>query len=336
LKPAISILIPVLNAASTLDQALGSIKAQTFTNWEAIVVDDGSTDDTLRLLRAWGRRDDRFRILRNRENRGIVASLNQAMDEARAPVLARMDADDVSLPRRLERQMDRLAEGDVAAVGCQVRYFPEEQVAGGAHRYQDWLNSLVTPEEHERDIFVECPLAHPTMLLRADAVWRAGGYQAREWAEDYDLCLRLWEAGHQMAKVPEVLFLWRESAGRTSRSHPDYRPEAFLRCKAWYLRRTHLAGDHPAVVFGAGPVGKSIARAVQEEGARVAAFVDLDPRKIGQHIYGAPVLNQEEGLKLKGRAFGLAAVGQAGVREELRTTLSEAGWVEGEDFRCVA
>src|SRR5918998_294341 len=96
--PAISVLIPVRNAAATVDQALGSIKAQTFTDWEAIVVDDGSTDDTRRLLRA--------------------------ISEASAPVLARMDADDVSLPKRLERQMERLAQGDAAAVGCQVRYFP--------------------------------------------------------------------------------------------------------------------------------------------------------------------------------------------------------------------
>lgn len=333
--PAVSVLIPICNAAATVDQALGSISAQTFRDWEAILVDDGSSDDSRRLLRAWARRDPRMRLLRCAERQGITACLNRALEEAQAPLIARMDADDVSLPRRLEREVARMAEGDVAVVGCRVRYFPEEQVAGGAQRYQEWLNSLVTPEEHERDLFVECPLAHPTMLLQAEALRAVGGYQEQGWAEDYDLLMRLWCGGHRMAKVPEVLFLWRESPERTSRTHPDYHPDAFVRCKAHYLARTHLA-EGPAVVFGAGPVGKTIARAAMAEGVPVTAFVDLDPRKIGQEIYGVPVLDQQEGLALRGQAFGLAAVGQPGVREELRGALVGAGWTDGHDFRCVA
>jgi glycosyltransferase involved in cell wall biosynthesis len=334
--PAISVLIPVRNAAATLDEALGSIVAQTFRDWEALLVDDGSTDDTPRLLAAWSRRDTRFRLLRNRDGLGLVPSLNRALEAARAPVLARMDADDVSLPTRLERQLARLDAGNVAAVGCGIRYFPEEQVMDGARRYAAWLNSLVTPEEHDRDIFVECPLAHPTMLFRADRVRCLGGYQARGWPEDYDLCLRLWEAGERLAKVPEVLFLWRESPGRTSRTHPDYSPRAILDCKVDYLLRAHLAGSRPAVIFGAGPVGKSFARTLLAAGAPVEAFVDLDPRKIGQLVYGVPVVSQEEGVRLRGAVFGLAAVGQPGGRAALRKMFQDAGWVEGHDFRCVA
>src|SRR5687768_10554583 len=173
-SPELSVLIPVRNAASTLDQALGSIKAQTFRNWEAVVVDDGSTDDTPRLLASWGRRDHRFRIMPNPE-RGLVPALSAALAAARAPIIARMDADDVSLPRRFELQMERLAEGDVAAVGCQVRYFADEAVAGGARRYEEWLNGVVKPEEHDRDVFIECPVAHPTLMARADVVRELGG-----------------------------------------------------------------------------------------------------------------------------------------------------------------
>ena len=129
--PALTVLIPVRNAAATLDQALGSIAAQSFRDWEAIVVDDGSTDRTHRLLCAWERRDPRFRILRHEEGQGIVACLNYALALADSPLVARMDADDVSLPARFERQVRRIEAGDVAAVGCRVRYFPPEQVRGG-------------------------------------------------------------------------------------------------------------------------------------------------------------------------------------------------------------
>lgn len=335
-SPAVSVLIPVRNAAATLDQALGSIRSQTFRDWEAIVVDDGSTDDTRRLLEAWGRRDERFRIIRRRESTGLVPALNHALEMARAPVLARMDADDVSLPRRFELQLGRLREGDVAAVGCRVRYFPDECVADGARRYEEWLNSLTTPEEHERDLFVECPLAHPTMMLDAQAVRKVGGYQDHGWPEDYDLLLRLWQAGYRMAKVPECLFLWREGARRTSRTHPNYSPEAFLRCKAHYLRETQLRGDRKAILFGAGPVGKSVALALAEKGVGVLAFVDVDPKKVGRLVYRIPILDQSEAGRLKGAGYGLVALGQPGARQGARGLLRQAGWVEGEDFRCVA
>ncbi len=332
--PQISVLILVYNAEVTLDEALESVRRQTFEDWEALVVDDGSTDETPRMLEAWARRDPRFRVIQNERNLGIVPSLNRAIAEARAPLLARMDADDVALPNRFERQLDRISRGDVAAVGCFVRYFPEESVAEGARRYAAWLNSLVTPEEHDRDLFVECPLAHPTMLLRSEAVRAVGGYQDHGWPEDYDLLLRLWMAGHRMAKVPEVLLLWRESPTRTSRTRPEYSLPQFPRCKAHYLRRSVLR-EKAALIFGAGPTGKDLARALLAEGATVHAFVDIDPRKVGRRIYGLPVLDREEGLPLRGRCFGLAAMGRAESREQLRRFLRENGWEEPADFRCV-
>ncbi len=333
--PLVSVLIPAWNAAATLDEALASVAGQTFEDWECLVADDGSTDETPELLAAWSRKDSRFRVSRSSERRGIVEALNRAAAGARGPLLARMDADDVALPERLERQVARMSLGDVAAVGCRVRYFPEGRVRDGARRYETWLNSLVTPEEHERDIFVECPLAHPTMLMTAEAFRAVGGYREPDWPEDYDLLLRLWERGFRMAKVPEVLLLWREGAGRASRTLPQYAPETFFRCKAHFLARTCLA-NRPALIFGAGPVGKSLARALVTEGARLRAFVDLDPRKVGQRVHGVPVLDQAAALGLRGEAYGLGALGQPGAREALRAALDEAGWKEGRDFRCAA
>lgn len=331
----IAVLMPVRNAAASLDEAMESLAAQTFRDWEAVVVDDGSSDDTPRLLRAWTRRDSRVRVLTHRTGRGIVPSLRRALGRVKSPLVARMDGDDISLPRRFELQLRLLEEGTADVAGCRVRYFPEELVRDGSRRYQAWLNSLTTPEEHERDIFVECPLAHPTLLLPTDVLRAAGGYRDPGWAEDYELLLRLWRRGRRIAKVPEVLFLWREGPERTSRTRPEYAPEAFLRCKAHYLARTCLRG-RSALVFGAGPVGKSVARALLEEGVTLAGFADLDPRKIGQQVYGVPVLASADACRLAGGPFGLGAVGQPGAREELRATLRAAGWVEGRDFRCVA
>ncbi|MCC2670400.1 MAG: glycosyl transferase family 2 [Armatimonadetes bacterium] len=335
MTPRLSLLIPVRNAAATLDEALASIAAQTLEDWEAILVEDGSTDETPELLVDWARRDRRFRVLRNGEPLGLVASLNRAAAAATAPLLARMDADDLSLPSRLERQVERIEHGDVAAVGCRIRYFPEELVADGARRYASWLNSLVTAEEHARDIFIECPLAHPTLLLRADALRAVGGYREMGWPEDYDLLLRLWESGYRMCKLPEVLVHWREGPGRTSRTHPHYSLDALIRCRAHFLYRAYFR-DRPALIFGSGPVGKALARALLAEGAKLVAFVDVDPRKVGQTVHGVRVLPREEALALRGQFFGLAAMGRPEAREALRGLLLGAGWDEGVDFRCVS
>jgi glycosyltransferase involved in cell wall biosynthesis len=363
----ISILMPARDAAATIDEAVASIVAQSYVDWELVVADDGSRDETPAILATWSEREPRVRVLRHTEGRGIVAALNTALAAARGTVIARMDADDISLPERLKRQLALLTasssrapttgaptapgenrpsqpgagisvSGDapLGVVGCRVRYFPEEAVGMGARRYEAWLNDLVTPEEHARDIFVECPLAHPTFMLRRDVLETVGGYRTCGWPEDYDLLLRIWQRGYAIAKVPEVLLLWRESEARASRVHPEYGPDAFRRCKIHYLRETLLAEGRPALVWGASRVGKLLARELLAAGIPLYGFVELDPRKIGQTIYGAPVLSLPEALSRRGEALGLAAVGQAGARDEIRTTLQAAGWIDGLDFCCVA
>lgn len=333
--PSVSVLLPVRDGAAHLTEAIDSLEGQTFQDFEVLAVDDGSTDTTPELLAAWAARDSRVRIVRQ-EAAGIVPALERARGMARGPYLARMDADDVCDPVRFAKQL-ALMEDDptVVACGCGIEYFPDGAVREGARRYQQWLNASVTPEEITRQIFVECPLAHPTFFLRAEAVEAAGGYRDPGWPEDYDLLLRLWSAGGRLAKVPAVLLRWREGPNRLSRTHPRYAPEAFLACKVHHLGRTLLRGRDGAVVWGAGPVGKAAARAFDEAGTRVLAFVEVDPRKIGQEIHGAPVLDSDEGVKIEG-ALHLAAVGQPGGRDQIKDVLRDAGRTELLDFVAIA
>lgn len=314
---------------------MASLEAQTDPAFEVLAVDDGSRDGTRELLEAWARRDPRVRVL-GQGPLGIVPALELARRRARGTFLARMDADDVADPRRLAAQRAFL-EGHprVAACGSRVRYFPRRGLGRGARRYERWINATSTPEEVSREVFVECPLAHPSFFLRAAAVAAVGGYRDMGWPEDYDLVLRLWGAGHALANVPEVLLHWREGPERLSRTHPTYALEAFVRCKVHHLRETLLRGGRPAAVWGAGPVGKAFARVLLAEGTPLAAFVEVDPRKIGQAIHGAPVLDTPGGLALEG-VLHLAAVGQPGGRATLRGLLSGAGLREGRDFTAVA
>jgi glycosyltransferase involved in cell wall biosynthesis len=334
-SPAVSVLLPVRDAAEYLASAIASLEAQTLADFEVLAVDDGSRDGSLGVLEAWAERDPRVRVV-SQGRHGLVAALEHGRSLARAPFLARMDADDVCEPGRLERQLELMRRRpEITGCGCGVSYFPRGAVRGGALRYQSWLNALVEPDEIERDLFVECPLAHPTFFLRAAAVARVGGYRDLGWPEDYDLLLRLWEAGGRFAKVPDVLLRWREGPSRLSRVHPSYAPEAFRRLKVDVLRRTLLAGREGVVVWGAGPTGKAFAKALLARGVAVPAFVDLDPRKVGQRIHGAPVVGPRDAERYR-RAFCVAAVGQDGAREEIRAALGALGWRETRDFTAVA
>jgi cellulose synthase/poly-beta-1,6-N-acetylglucosamine synthase-like glycosyltransferase len=265
---------------------------------------------------------------------GIVSALNTAAAAARGELLARMDADDVSVSTRLERQVALMdAQPDLVACGTRVRYVPRDLVRDGALRYERWVNSVVTPEDMQRDLFVECPIPHPSLMVQRKSFELAGGYREMGWPEDYDLLLRLWEMGYRFGKVPEVLLEWRERPDRLSRTDSRYAEDAFRRCKVHFLRLRIV--DRPVVVWGAGPVGKAFARTLQHASHDVVAFVDLDPRKIGQVIHGAPVISPSA-IDEYEDAFIVAAVGSADARAEIRESLRAAGFKEPEDYCAVA
>ncbi len=333
--PAVSVLLPVHNGSGYLEEAADSLSSQTFDDFEVVVVDDGSTDRTPMILREWAARDGRVRVLQ-RGHVGIVGALEEARSAACGRYVARMDADDVAYPNRLAAQFEYMEERPhLAGCGALVEYFPASVVRDGARRYQSWINGLVTPEAISAGMFVECPLAHPTFFLRASVMEEVGGYQERPWPEDYDLVLRLWATGYALGKVPEVLLRWRERPERLSRTHVRYSAEAFLACKVHYLRATLLRTGREVVIWGAGPVGKSLARKLLAAGTRVAAFVELDPRKIGQEIHGAPVLDSASGLRRTG-PLHLAAVGQEGARQSILVLLRQARMIESKDFLAIA
>jgi hypothetical protein len=237
-----------------------------------------------------------------------------------------MGADDVARPRRLEVQLAVLEQEGLDACGGGVAYFPT--ATDGLRRYERWLNSLTTVDAARRDLFVECPIGHPTLFARVGAI----SYRAVGWPEDYDLVLRLWAAGGRFRNVEEVVLDWRDHPGRLSRTDPRYSLEAFARCKVHYLRR-HLLRGRRVVIWGSGPVGKLHARALVEAGVQLAAFVDVDPRKIGKRISGIPVVAHADAPR---DALVLGAVAGAEGRTRLRELAREQGLREGEDFVVVA
>ncbi|MBI3929300.1 MAG: glycosyltransferase [Armatimonadetes bacterium] len=328
----ISILMPVYNARDSLPHALRSVRWQTFRDWQLVAADDGSVDGSRAVLREWARSDPRIRVL-ELPHRGLVETLNAGLAACEGRFVFRMDADDICHPRRLERQLAFLQPGHV--VSCRIRMFPAAALRCGFRRYENWVNSLVLHEQIARDVFVESPLVHPTIGLEKELLEEVGGYRECGWPEDYDLWLRLWERGVLFTKAPEVLFYWRDHPARLTRTHERYEMAALRRLKAHFLLRTYLRDSRPFAVWGAGRNGKRLARELARQGGRLAAFVDLHPRRIGERIDGIPV-HHPDGFPDAPGTFHLAAVGREGGREDVREQLLSRGLVELRDFVCVA
>jgi len=331
-SPTISVLLPCRNAARYLPACIASLMRQRCRDFEVVAVEDGSTDATPELLAAWARADTRVRIIAQAAL-GLVTALNRGLGESRGAVIARMDADDIAHPRRLEMQLALLGSGVADVISCLVRCFPRVQMRQGMIRYERWLNSLVSHDEIVHDLFVESPLAHPSVMMRADALRRLGGYRDMGWPEDYDLWLRAYAAGLRFAKAPRHLYWWRERTDRLSRVHSAYSAAAFRACKVHHLKAMRLRGRDSVTVWGAGKEGKALARHLRRNGVGIAAFIDVDPHKIGNLVLGAPVVSVD---RLSREHYLLVAVGAAGAREEIRAYLAAAGWREPDHYRTMA
>lgn len=333
--PLISVLLPVRDGAPALEAAAHSILRQTYARLELWLIDDGSRDGTAGVCARIAGEDARVRTLRT-EGVGLPRALELGRARCRGELIARMDADDQSLPDRLERSVAAL-QGDPSlwAVGTQVEIFREDRpVSPNMQAYARWLNGLASPEQLARERFIDAPLCHPSATLRAAALERVGGWEDGPFAEDYQLWLKMIRAGGRLAVVPEVLFRWRDSDARLTRTDPRYGGERLVELKAVFLAGLVGAGER-ALVWGATRVGLHLLRGLAGRGVAVAALVEVDPRKIGQRIDGVPViaagvLPGPGGLRL------FAAVGAKGAREEIRAFAAARGWKEGEDFFCVA
>jgi len=269
-SPALSVAMSVYNGERFLAEAIESVLAQTFTDFEFLILDDGSRDATKAIVERYAARDPRIRLIA-RENRGLISSLNQLLAEARAPIVARMDADDVCMPERFEHQLDFLtANPDHDVLGTWTYEIDE--------RGNKWMGGdaaeLKHPLTHEaflRSIEENGPLlCHSTVMYRRDTVMAAGGYHAAfRHCEDLDLWLRL-ASRTRVSNLPEYLLSYRRYDDQVSSRHAtEQQIGAAIARLAWRERQAgrpdpteHLerlpAIDQLDQLFGREGVGRQV------------------------------------------------------------------------------
>ncbi len=343
LLPLVSVVLPVHNAAGTIARAIASVRAQTFSDWELIVVDDGSTDGTGEIVRASMRTEPRIQLV-GQAHAGVAVAANAGAAAACGEFVARMDADDESHPDRLAAQVALLTAMEhrgIGVAGSLVEFGGDRAANAGYAMHVDWTNSLVTPEAIALNRFVESPLVNPSVMFRRSLVAQHGGYREGDFPEDYELWLRWLDAGVRLAKVPRVLLTWHDSPTRLTRTDARYSPDAFFRAKAEWIARwlaaERVSGSRKIFIWGAGRHTRKRAAHLTAHGVSIAGYVDVDAKKTGRGLGGTgpPVLG-EDALPAPGEIFVLSYVTTRGARDYNREKLVARGYVEGRDFLMCA
>ena len=330
--PEVSVVLPVYNGAKTISRAARSILDQTSREIELVVVDDGSTDETVAIVRSL--HDPRLRLIQC-AHRGVSAAANTATELAVAPFIARMDADDFAYPQRLEKQLQLLHKNNLDVVGCQVRILNEScQLSSSMCRYERWINQETIDGEQIMALrFVELPLVNPTILARRN--YFEMGFCDGDLPEDYDLMLRAAAQGIRFGKVDEVLFDWMDRPDRLTRTDTRYKPEAFTRCRQLHLLAGPLRDASHVDLWGVGRTGKPWLRTLQARNIAVRRGIDISERKVNERIHGVQIVHPLDMPAADGTPL-VIAVGAEGARDLIVPHIQSRGYVSGGDAWFVA
>lgn len=319
--------MPVRNGEVTLRGALESLWKQTLSDFEVVLVNDGSTDATADILNACD--DSRLRVI-SLPPKGISAALNEGLKYCQAPLVARMDADDTAHPERLEKQgqfFQQHSKVDVLA-SC-VEFGGNAHSSKGYALYVEEINELISHQQMWCRRFWDAPLAHPSVMYRKQLVLEAGGYSQEAVPEDYELWLRLFEMGGRFAKIPEKLLCWNDHQSRLSRTHSNYDKKAFWSLKAKYFARWLQTeyGDKPPAIYVWGETSRNQrSRYLLEEGVSISGHIHYSsqPAKADWiHYTAVPDLKD---------CLILVYVSDRVGRKQIMEFLEESGFREGINY----
>ena len=332
--PLVTVLLPFYQAHRTLDRAVRSIAQQTFSGWQLILVDNNADAESKTIASHWTQRDNRVRVIYEPQQ-GIAHALNTGLRNVQTKYIARMDADDESLPERLQKQVDFLElNQEIGLVSCRCRFVSTSEQAEGYKQFVDWQNNILTPTEHAVNRFVESPLAHPSVMFRNGLVEKFGGYTTSNLPEDYELWLRWMERGVLFQKLEDELLVWHDSPQRLSRVHPNYSQDAFFETKMAYLARwiqSNIPADRRITVCGTGKAARDRSALLESHGIGKPLFTDVRRRGVDpQRFVPAADVGRNRAL------FFINFISSREVRVRIEALFREKGLMAGKDFILAA
>ena len=239
--PKISVIMPAYNAEKYIAEAIDSILGQTFGDFEFIILNDCSKDRTEEIILSYD--DPRIVYLKNEQNLGVAATLNRGLAIAKGEYIARMDADDISLPERFEKQVAYLdANDDIVVLGTNLECFNES----GTIR-TGW--SVSDPEQMKVDMLFACGLAHPSVMMRSDVIWNLNGYDPTyNGLEDYELWCRVLEH-HKITTLPDILLRYRIHGNQVTQNPSSRYRDLMRQLKIRQIQQLSIEPDLAGAFF---------------------------------------------------------------------------------------
>ncbi|MCG9910273.1 MAG: glycosyltransferase [Flavobacteriales bacterium] len=329
-NPAVSVILPVCNAEKTIERSVLSIINQSFQNWELLLLENGSTDSTSEKCLKLSKSDERISYY-SLEPKGLVHALNQGILLSKAPLIARMDADDFSLPERLEKQYQFLQNHpETGLISGLVLFDSEIKDAEGYHLYVHQINRWKTANQIRKYRLIESPFAHPSVMFRKSLIDLYGLYSTDPIPEDYELWLRWMNEGVIMNKLDEPILIWNDSPSRLSRNHNHYSQEAFDHIRYYYVAEWLKKNRTPSLelyVWGGGKKAnqklKMLSRYISLE---ISGIIDVKPtHKETKRIHYSEI-------PPPGKIFILSMVSNRGKYAEIESFLESRGYEVEKDF----
>ena len=316
-KTLISIITPFKNTEAFLSSCIGSIMKQSHINWELLIVDDNSTDNSYNLVSQYSKIDSRIKLFKN-EGNGIIDALQLAFKHSKGEYITRMDSDDIMHPDKLQILLNSLLENGKqhVAVGL-VKYFSEEGISNGYARYETWLNNLTTTGSNYSEIYKECVIPSPCWMIHREDFVTADAFNPNRYPEDYDLTFRFYKNNFKCIPCNQVIHQWRDYSTRTSRTHEHYAQNYFLDIKLHYFLELDYNASRPITIWGAGTKGKNIAKVLIKKEIPFYWICD-NKKKIGKHIYNQELHNFDYLKQIKNPQC-IVTVANADAQQEITT-----------------
>lgn len=312
-----------------LSEAVESVTQSEGVGWELVLVNDGSTDDTLLFLESIN--NENIKAIHLDSNIGVAAAANEGLKYCKAPLIARMDADDLMTSDRLRKQVDWLNNhSDYDGVASRVYLMEASFDQRGYRLYSEWTNQLQSNEEMRGWRFRDSPLVNPSVMVRAELFQNCGVYKTTG-PEDYEFWLRAWSKGARFGKIDEVLLKWRDHGNRLTRGHEDYSDSAFFTAKLPYLIEELRKIRRPIRIWGKGSNSSKLSVALEARGITIDSYIDF----VGGKTYREkPVVSIQDALK-DVEPFLLVAVKERKGTELILEALEASGRRLEEDYLFV-
>ena len=320
-NPLISILIPFKNTEEYLSECLQSIINQTYTNWELLIVDDGSIDKSYNVVKEFQNKDSRIKLFKN-NGKGIIEALRLAFSKCKGEFITRMDSDDIMTINKLEVLKTNLQNygKQHIAIGL-VNYFSKNGIGDGYSKYESWINNLTRKGVNYNDIYKECVIPSPCWMIHREDLVNANAFNSNRYPEDYDLTFRFYQKRYTCIPCSTVLHHWRDYTTRASRTDPHYAHEYLLDIKLYYFLKLDYDVTRPLAIWGAGDKGKTIAKTLIEKEIPFHWICD-NPKKIGRDIYGQ-ILEPFEHLELIKKPQSIITVANIEAQKQIKNYLKQ-------------